>query len=289
MIKNILFPTDFSDAAMRAFIYALHFADKYNATITTLYVYKRPEVRAMQLPRTMAEFRDTFDLHEFKNYKDAIPPLKEIAEQNGFGHVKMQHVLEPGGSIVSTILEVARRDEADLIIMGTTGARGLKEIFLGSVAGEVIENAECPVLAVPEENTFDGEIDRVGFSTAYSETETKALLMVEALVKPFDPEIFLVHIDTSHTEDLTRHMQNLESSLTEHTKVHFRAIDSNDFLKDLTGYLEEQKIDMIAMVTQKRTFLESLFNYSKTKQMSYHSKVPVLSIQKHLLEAKGMV
>jgi len=284
MVKNILFPTDFSPAAMRAFIYALHLADKHDATITTLYVYKRPDVQAMQLPRTMMEFRDTFDLHEFKNYKDSIPPLRSIAEEHGFAHVNMQHVLEPGGRIVPTILEVAKRDQADIIVMGTTGARGLKEIFLGSVAGEILEKAECPVLAVPEENKFDGKIERVGFTTSYRNLESQALLMLESLITPFQPEIYLVHVDTSHTEDLTHHMEQLKAQMKDHPKVHFYTMDSTDFFKDLTQYLEEQNIDILAMVTQKRSFLESLFNYSKTKHMSYHSTVPILSFQRHSIE-----
>ncbi len=272
---------------MRAFIYALHLADKHDAVITTLYVYKRPEVRAMQLPRTLIEFQETFDLHEFKNYKDSIPPLRKIAEENGFSHVTMQHVLEPGERIVPTILEVAKRDRADMIVMGTTGARGLKEIFLGSVAGEIIENAECPVLAVPEENNFNGKIDRVGFATTYSETETMALKLLETIVSPFDATIYLVHIDTSHIEKLAHQMDQLKANLKDHPNIHFHSVDSTNFFKDLTQYLEEQEIDVLAMVTQKRSFLESLFNFSKTKQMSYHSRVPILSFQRHTIEKEA--
>ena len=146
-MKKILFPTDLSKAAEQAFIYALHLADKLGATLTTLHVYLQPEVRKSELPRTVAEFYENYDLDEFENFKDAIPNLREIQEGHGFSHLDVQHQLEPGRT-VKTILGIAKQEDYDMIVMGTTGARGLKEIFMGSVAGEILENAHCPVLAI---------------------------------------------------------------------------------------------------------------------------------------------
>ena len=52
----------------------------------------------------------------------------------------------------------------------------------------------------------------------------------------------------------------------------------------ITKFLQENDIDILAMVTHKRSFLEELFNYSQTKMMSYHADTPILSIQAHTLE-----
>lgn len=276
-MKNILFPTDFSEAANQAFIYALHLADKWKARITTLHAYQKPDVSGVHLPITLKEFYDSLDLFEFESYRDAIPDLVHMAEKNGFGHIGMQHVLEEGPT-VKTICEVAKRDQVDLIVMGTTGARGLKEIFMGSVAGEVLENACCPVLAVPEKASFDGMIDNVAFTTSFAEEEKKALERLQTLLIPFQPQIHCINVDLAHTEELTHRMDRFRSSLENVDRLSFAVLDATDIQQAITNYLGEHRIDILAMLTHKRSFLQELFHYSKTKMMSYHAEVPVLAL-----------
>jgi nucleotide-binding universal stress UspA family protein len=60
-------------------------------------------------------------------------------------------------------------------------------------------------------------------------------------------------------------------------QLYYHVLDGLEFQATLTAFLEEQEIDLVAMVTHKRNFLEELFHYSKTKAMSYHSRTPVLS------------
>ncbi len=281
-MKNILFPTDLSAAAEKAFIYALHLADRLGATLTTLHVYLKPEVRGL-LPHTLSEFYTSYDLDEFKNYKDAIPPLRDIQEANGFSHVKVVHLLKPGSRIVPAILQAAKEESADMIVMGTTGARGLREIFLGSVAGEVLENADCPVLAIPEKADFDGQIDQLAFTTTYKEEEKKALEKVMAIMRPFHPSIHCINVDLAHTEPIAHRMDQFKASFEQEEAIRFYVLEGNDIREEITGFLKEYKIDVLAMVTHKRSFLEELFSYSRTKMMSYHARTPVLSIPAHIL------
>ena len=283
-MKNILFPTDFSDAAEKAFIYALHLADKVGATITLLHVYIKPEVKGM-LPHTLSEFYASYDLDEFQNYKDSIPPLREIQQANGFSHVNVVHLLKPGSKIVPNIIQTAKEEAADMIIMGTTGAHGLKGIFLGSIAGEVLENAECPVMAIPEKAVFDGEIDHLAFTTTFKEEEKKALEKVIGLLSSFHPEIHCINVDLAHTESITHRMDAFKASFQDKGNLFFHVLEDNDMKKAITDFLEEKQIDVLAMVTHKRNFLQELFSYSRTKMMSYHARTPVLSIPAHILGA----
>jgi nucleotide-binding universal stress UspA family protein len=284
-MKNILFPTDFSEAANHAFIYALHFADAIDASITLLHVYRKPDTDPIRLPPNMQAFQDNFDLHEFENYKDAIPPVTRLVEEQGFTRLPIYHVLEEGEKIVDTILSVVRRDEIDLIIMGTTGAHGLKEVFLGSVAGEVLENADCPVLAVPREAVFDGKLDRIAFATTFTDIEKKALMRIEELAERFGADVYCVNVDTAHTHFYHQRMEKLKAEMGDKSNLHFDVLDGSYVYEELIAYLKKQDIDVLAMVTHRRTFLQELFNYSKTKMVSYHSHTPVLSYQAHYLEA----
>ncbi len=285
-MKKILFPTDLSKAAEQAFIYALHLADKLNADLYTLHVYRKPEVRAGGLPHTLAEFYDSYDLDEFKNFRDSIPVLRKIQEEEGFNHLNVQHQLEPGRT-VETILEIGKKEKVDMIVMGTTGARGLKEIFLGSVAGEVLENADCPVLAIPEEADFDGEIDDIAFSISFSNDEITAFRKLQEIIAPFKANIHCLNVDLAHTEDLTHRMEQFRDRLEEVglTNAKFEVLGGTDIREALTDYMEEHRVDILAMVTHKRNFFEELFRYSRAKEMSYHSNTPILSIPAHILQA----
>lgn len=283
-MKNILFPTDFSEAANKAFIYALNLADKFNARLTTLHVYRKPDLSAeVHLPVKLAEFYDSMDLLEFESYRDAIPVLRDIAEENGFGHLEIKHVLEEGDSIVETIMRIADKDAADMIVLGTTGARGLKQILIGSIAGELLENANCPVLAVPENSTFDGVIDQIVFTTAYQESDKLALKKVLELAKAFEASVQCINVDLAHTDELTGRMDKFKAAFASTDNIDFAVLDGTDMRKVIMDYVDKHHVDILAMVTQKRSFLEELFHYSKTKAMSYHANTPILSIQTHTL------
>ncbi|MCB0636104.1 MAG: universal stress protein [Lewinella sp.] len=276
-MKTILFPTDFSDAASRAFIYTLHLARKLEARVITLHVFQRPDISGlMHIPRGLEELYNSIDLYEFENYRDAVPVLDGIQRDKGFTDIEVVHTIHEGKTI-DTILARARAEEAGLIVMGTTGARGLKELLLGSVAGEILENASCPVLAVPEQAVFDGRLNRIAFTTSFQEEEFRAIDRLLDLFKPFDPVVDIVNVDLAHTEAHNRRMDQLRQTYATYEKVDFHVLEGTDLQPTLTAFLEQQRTDLVAMVTHKRNFLAELFQYSRTKAMSYHSHIPVLS------------
>lgn len=277
-MKKILFPTDLSDAANHAFIYALQLADKWNASITTIHVYQEMQIGDIHLPGSLYNFYQSMDLYSFENYRDSIPVLVELAREKGYEHVEVRHMLEEG-EVVKTILEAAEKEEADLIVLGTTGARGLKEVFLGSVAGEVLENAACPVLAVPAKAQFDGTIDHIAYATSYKAEDVTAIRRLTELFGSFNPQLHCVNVDLAHTEPITQQMDQFEGQVGEiELPISYKVLDATDMKKALTDFLETEKVDIIAMLTRKRTFVQELFNYSKTKMMAYHANTPVLAL-----------
>lgn len=276
-MKKILFPTDFSPAADNAFIYALELAKATGASIVTLHTYEVPDLRRSSLQHTLAVFYESLNLEEFENYKDNIPSLRKIAEEQNLADVEVYHTLHEGQAETS-IVRQAKEEGVDLIVMGTTGATGAKEIFLGSVAGEVMENAPCPVLGVPAEARFDGRLDHLVFTTTYAEEEKKALRWLVDWSKLFPAHIHCLHVDLSHTEDLTHNMDAFRNEFSSLGKLSFAVVDGNDFEPAVTDFLAATKADALAMVTHKRNFFQELFSYSRTKKMMYHLKTPVMSL-----------
>ena len=281
-MNKILFPTDFSEAANRAFVYALQFAEKWQATITTLHVFSPVDIMDVYAPYGYQDVQEALKKNQFNRYLESVEALKKMAEEHGFAEVKIKHIMEEGPT-VSSIITVAERESVDLIVMGTTGAHGLKELFISSVAAEVLEHAPCMVLAVPQNASFDGIIDQMAFTTSYKEEEIKALHKLEQLSKAFGSTIHTVNIDLAHTEFYLNRMDEFEAKFSEHDHLSFSVVEGTDFYEALTNFLSDRAIDILAMVTHKRNFLQELFQYSRTKLMSYHAETPILAIPAKIL------
>ncbi len=277
-MKRILFPTDFSDAANNAFIYALEIAKAFRLPLTTLHVYQLPDISQVHLPHTLREVYDSIELEEFENFKNQIPVLRKLAEKHGLADVPLENMMEEGPT-VPTIINTAKKTEAELIIMGTQGATGLSSLLFGSNTAEVMENAPCPVLGVPEKARFDGKIDHIAVAIDLDKDETAALEYTLRFARPFKAQLHCLNVNTSQVgtpeekmEELRKRYQN--SGLS----CRFEILKGDRIYEPLSQYVEEHQIDLLVMLTHQRNFLQELFDYSKTKKMIYQAKMPILSI-----------
>lgn len=284
-MKHILFPTDYSEAATNAFIYALKVAHKMNAKITTLHVNQIPilELERRGVDKDLKKLQEEIEIQEFDEYKNRIPQLKAIAKEHNLEDIPLQHIME-AGKVVPTIVKVADDNKVDLIIMGTKGAGFLKEMLFGSNAGEILENANCPVLAIPKKANFDGKIDKIAVTTGFLENEQKAILKALEFASWFKAKLYVVHVDVSYTHLFTNKMEEVKKEFEFYRKnMDFVVLRGSDLLGNLSQYLEANSFDLVAMPTHKKNFIQELFNYSKAKSMTYQFDVPVLSLPAHTL------
>ncbi len=283
-MRKILFPTDFSPLADNAYIYALALAQRMDATLITLHAYQIEEIRGAALPYTLATIYESIVWEEFENYKDYVPHLREIAQTQGFDSVEQYHVLIQGRPL-EAILSVAAEEGVDLIVMGTKGASGLKEIFIGSLTGEVMEHATAPVLAIPEKASFDGKFDRIAVTTEFAEEEKKALYKVLEFASWFDnPTISVLHVDVARVESMAKRMDAFKKEFEAYPHVTFVVIDDTSLEEGIKKFIETHQVDVLCMLTHRRSVLQELFNYSIAKKMAYHLTSPVLAIQAELLQ-----
>lgn len=277
-MKNILFPTDYSEAATHAFKYAVNVAKKIEAGIIVFHAYQIPTVAGGEhLPLNMQEVYARMHEDEQKKLEEHMPLLRAIAESQGAADTKLEQALEFAPAIDS-ILRIALHREVELIVMGTKGASGLREIFIGSIAGEVLEKANCPVLAIPAQAAFDGAIDHIGVCTTFREEDGLALEKVLEFAKHFNAKVTCVNVDLSHTDGIVHAMDVWEETYGGEGKLSFKVIEGNDFEHAMAGFISAENIDMLGMLTRKRTLLQELFTYNRTKKMSYHSKTPILAL-----------
>ena len=151
-IKKILYATDLSKNASYAFFYAMDMARRHNARIVILHSIER--IRHMYGQRVEAILQETKDHERKTDSKEIKKDLQEFCKraetQIGAPCVKLvSKILAPLGHPVEEILKGADEESCDAIVLGTHGKGFLRQTFLGSVAGSVLERTRKPVFIIP--------------------------------------------------------------------------------------------------------------------------------------------
>jgi nucleotide-binding universal stress UspA family protein len=278
IMKKILFPTDFSETANNAFVYVLEMAKAFKAEVLVLHVYSLPIVTYEGYPAYVAEVLDSVELNTFENFKDQIPYLKKIAEDHHFDLAKINYILEQG-DLVSVIKKIAKKEQVDLIVMGTHGASGLKESFLGSNTGSVLSNVPVTLLCVPHNAKFNS-IQKIAFTTRFRNKDHKALQQVIDFANTINAKIKCLHVRTAESDVQESVIEKWRKDF-EHDSVSFFTIPDNDVETTVFDFITSQEIDVLAMLTYKRSFFQELFRESLAKKMTYHTEIPLLVLHEN--------
>lgn len=144
MFQNILFCTDFSEDSHWAFTYALDLAKTYKANLLIFHVTPEP-VHPEQLSLYLAPKKlDALRLCQ-KKEMDRQVRTHYVEKMGRFKNYKI--VFKEGEPFIE-IIQRAKKDSVDLIVMGTHGRTGLDHVLFGSTAEKVVRKSPCPVLTV---------------------------------------------------------------------------------------------------------------------------------------------
>lgn len=291
-INKILFPTDFSNAAQNAFQYCLFLAEQYGAQVKVLHVVY-PEYSVADLP-LMAAQSISEDLKRAKDRLDNFVKKGVEAVKEQFGTKKMPEInseIEIGGP-VQLIVEVAKRECNDLIVMGTTGTHSAIEKFMGSVTTGVIGKSCCHVWVIPEEASFK-EIKSVVYATELKFEEPFHIYQAGRLLAPFNALVHCVHVYTDESASKVD-FSSLETAFKEKAEgsgleLVFHALKGLPVSDRLKLFVEKEKVEVLVMYAPFHSFWSKLFNKSRTKTMAFKTKTPLLLIRdkKQAEEGKG--
>jgi nucleotide-binding universal stress UspA family protein len=271
---NILVPIDFSATAKKAVKYAVYSAQKTGATVVILHVYQIP-IASPSNPYVPSPERVQENIRwaeeQLKNLDTEIEGLKDISY--GTKTLPMYWQIE--------FPEIIQQQNADLIIMGTNGASGLKELIMGSNTASVIDNAKCPVLAIPLDAPC-ATIERLGF--AYDKEFVENLTTLDFLVwftKRFSTLLDVFHVKGSEQDSDSAEMRinahHLKQYLSE-IQHSYSEIVGDNIEEGINRYSLEMNIDVLAMMHRSRSLFERLFRRSYSKKMAYHTSIPLLVI-----------
>ncbi len=279
-MRTILYPTDFTEAANKAYIYALQIARATGAEILTLHVYQSIALAAGHMRATLSDYVEETFLESLQNYRQTIPVLKRIAEVKGYADVEVSHMLNSSELIHAGITKTAKKEDVDLIVLGTTGAAGYKKYFKGSVAGEVMEHSGRPTLAIPENAVFDGRIDQLAFAAEFNDKEKDALIRLTDFAALFSGHVICVNHSPMDEQTFFSKSAEWSSDFPELPNLDFKHIPPGEggHQDRMIRVLKEQKVDVLGSVIYKKNIFQELFDLSKTKRLSYHTDMPIFSM-----------
>jgi len=274
-MKKIIVPVDFSEHSEYALETAAALAQKSNAELLVLHML---EIANAVLTSTHTTNETLFFLKlaekRFENFLDK-DYLKDIQVTPIVKHFK----------VFSEVNDVAKEHDADLIIMGSHGASGIKEMLVGSNTEKVVRHSEIPVLIV-KHNPVLMDLENVVFACNFSEEATKSYTDAKKFFDRIGSTIHLVHVNTPNTG--FRSTPEIEKSVATFLMKVDGNLDKLNAVKYVSDYTVEQGIlnfantigaDLISVATHGRTGLAHLIEGSISEDIANHSALPVMTFK----------
>lgn len=263
-IRTILVPYDFSDCAKDALRVASKIARLSGAVIDVVHLYEQ-----------MTDFHT-----ENQKLRDEIEArLEEVPELPFMQGIELRKFMLRQMSL-SDMFKNESLARADLIVMGTHGATGMKGI-VGSNTQRVVRTAPMPVLVI-KQHTEDLELRDVVFASNFSAADVEKFDAFSPLLSLFGPRIHLLKVNTPKTfersEDTNR---AISAFLQRHMLKNFTVTIYNDLSieEGVMNFSRSIDADLIAMATHGRTGFFQVVNGSLTEDIVNNTSSPVLSVK----------
>jgi nucleotide-binding universal stress UspA family protein len=277
-MNNILVPTDFSENAQKAFLYALKIANKYGANLYVLHSYQPPVLSFSHAgqPAMLDDVYNEISLSKFDFFKKRTPELHKLAEDHGLDHDKIIFLFEEG-PLIDTLKKITDRERIEMIVMGTLGASGLRQQFMGTNTVAVIKNTHVPVLCVPAD-LEQMDINKIAFTTLFRDKDRESLRKILDMANVFGAHVYCTHIvqDGKSPADILQYSAEWRKSFDKNS-MDFVFLEKGGSLEEtIRDFVHQNKIDLLTIVKRSRGFFDRLISASLSNTLAFHSKTPIL-------------
>ena len=284
--KKILVPIDFSVYSFNACQYAIGLAQKLNAEIKLLHIYDDPLIDAITVKKSAsyleyaaqvlneAERKAKDEMVKFSN------ELRAQLEEDELKNTRIHYSILKGSPEVE-ISSMSETYKPEVIILGTRGKGEKASDLIGSVTTKVIERSKVPILTIPEDSIYTG-INRINilYGTDFYDSDYSSFKKLLDITTNLDVKIHCIHIETEERKpwkeikmnELNEYFANEYSD----ANVECHLIESDDLLKGMQEFIDENKIDIISFTSPKRSIFYKILNPNNLKKMVYQSKIPML-------------
>lgn len=275
-IDRILVPTDFSEQAESALKVAAQLARKFNSEIFLLHMLELP-----------LELVDPVAGSSGHNLPESIFFMK-LAHQR-FAKLMAKPFLK-GIRVHETvqfhqafegIMEVSEERKCDLIVMGSHGASGFKEMFIGSNTEKVVRLSKIPVLVIKKEMP-DFKVENFVFATDGDISNKHTLIRAYEFAQKLGAKLHLLFINTPNnfltSEDAKQRLELFteDSPVTDYALHVYNDISVE---KGILNFATTVDMGLIGISTHGRKGLSHFFNGSISEDLVNHAKIPIVTFR----------
>ncbi|MGY5849081.1 universal stress protein [Salegentibacter sp. F14] len=277
-MKRILVPTDFSDQAENALKVAAQLARKFDSEIYLLHMLELPlqlidpvqGSNAHNLPESI--FFMKLAHQRFSNLMSK-PYLKDLKVKE----TVLFHQAFEG------IKEVSEERECDIIIMGSHGASGFKEMFIGSNTEKVVRSSTVPVLVIKKEE-HEFKVEDFVFATDADEANRHTLTQAREIAKKLSANLHLLFINTPNNFITTKEAYEMLERFTTGSEVNVDQIkmhvyNDTSVEKGILNFARNLDAGLIGISTHGRKGIAHFFNGSVSEDLVNHANRPVVTFR----------
>lgn len=270
-MKNIVIPTDFSETALHAAKYAIMLFRNSKVTFHLLHAYEVPNPPSGSLISMQDIIRQNSE-EELLRTKKELEKMFEIYQPCLTTHSLL-------GPLTSAINEMAETQPIDLIIMGTTGASGLKEALLGSQAAAIINQISIPTLAVPAKAELNAP-SAILLALADKELHLQEVKPLYEIIRQYNATLYVVHVKEGTDDLFDIHLfEPTIKNIFPFEKVIVEELIDNDKEEALLNFVNHFNVTLVCTLhKKKKNIIEKLFKKSFSRKLSMHTHIPMLSI-----------
>lgn len=273
-MKKILVPTDFSDHAYYALKVASQIAKKNGGEIILLHMLELPH----QAGDAIGSGHDLPEIMLFKN--SAINKLEDLMDDDSLDGLKVSEIIQFELAF-DGILKVSKKNDIDLIVMGSHGASGFKEMFIGSNAEKVVRNSEVPVLII-KKDAGEFNVDKFVFASDFTDEIKKPFAKAVEFANKFGAELELAMINTPSSFKPTHVAEEIMKNFVAGFSVNKYSINIYNDVNVENGILNfanHINADLIGVSTHGRKGIAHFFNGSISEDLVNHSLRPVVTFK----------
>ncbi len=287
-LNRILLPTDLSESADHAMKQAVELAAQRRATIDVFHVITIDKDDPAHLEEKLEDYLDKIEAEVFADLSTRTEAIRSrgVLVEISVGRSFMPH---------EAILDRAEETRPDMIVMGTHGRSGVKRLFLGSVAANVVRRASCEVMTVrPDAAIAEGEngFARILVPVDFTDYSKKAIGAAKSFLSS-EGELVLEHVVSTpvhpsfYAGGITRMFQ-LDPELPNRIREKLAAlydgagelvVSEGDVVHDILDTAEAKRAQLIIMGTRGLSGLDHVLLGSVTERVIQKAPVPVLAIK----------
>lgn len=273
-MKKILVPTDFSLEAENALKVASQIARRHGSEIYLLHMLEIP-LQEIDTVNSQADVPEVMFFMRMAHQKFA-----DILNSEHLKGLTVHEIVKPDGSF-NGISEICKEHDITMITMGSHGASGIKEMFVGSNAEKAVRNSEVPVLVIKNDHE-DFSIDDIVFASDFKNDNKETYRQATEFATAFGAQLHLLMVNTASNFTTTKNANDrINEFIEDYSFKNFTITVYNDesVEKGVLNFSRQIDADLIGISTHGRQGIAHFFNGSISEDLVNHANRPVITFK----------